>query len=301
MDTLTRFNFYRRYKWSYADFEDLQEASLGYPSEILRNLCAYAVLEGLKYDGATGLVVDYTSGTAINNDGDMLKVDAGSVTVDDGVKSLVVIRPVFTDNTVITRPTSPFDPVYLKEIQSAEVVAIAGSNVAFPSKLATDVILFGVTASGGVITQTDLTQCELLGKLGELATTEPFNKLVGNQRHCHYRDLAAAMASAGTNDRFRVIENQALTSTVTISASDVSVQFDPSVTVSKSGAATGILISGSRVRMMNGRFNGFSAGGDKAIQITGNYNQICFPIFGTNTTDVDDTVGTSNIVGALNE
>lgn len=292
------FNFYRRYKWSEVDFGVLQDTLINFPATVFAELFGDAVINGLNQNGSSSLNANYLAGYAVNSLGNLLAVSSGgSVAVTNNVKSLIVIRPVITNTNPITRPTTPFDTVDLNVEQTAQVVAIAGTISAYPSKVAGDVILFGVTASGGSITQIDESQCELIAKKGELQTAARYNKLVGNHRDCHYLDLASAIAAASTGDRIRVLDSQTLNTTITVSINDIDIEFDPGVTFSNGTAGTGFILSGTGVRLTKGRLTGFTT----AVSITGNYSTLFGQRFASNTTDVTDTLGTSQVVAVINE
>lgn len=295
---LKLFNFYRRYKWTEDDFATLQDSLVNYTGTLFAKGFGDAVLSGLNQNGSASLNANYLAGWAVNSLGNILGVSSnGSVAVTNNVKSLIVIRSVTAQTTVITRPTAPFDPVYLNSEQTAQVVAIAGSAGAYPAKAAGDVILFGVIASGGSITSIDQTKCELLGKSNELSSGARFNKLVGNQRYAHYLDLPTALAAAAAGDRIRVLESATINATITLTLSNVEISFDPGVVYTNGTAGTGISISGVGNRLSNGRMTGFTT----AFAITGNYNTIFGTRFATNTNDVTDSLGTSQLVGVISE
>lgn len=296
------YNYYRRYKWLASDFAALQDTLIRYPATLLASMTGGAVLSGFNPNGSSGLTMNYLAGVAMNSIGDLLAVAAnGGVVVTNNVNSLIVVRPATANTNTITRPTTPFDPVSLNTEQTSSVVAIAGTLGVYPSKAAGDVILFGVTASGGSVTVIDQTQCELLGKASELRNSAPFNILVGNHRQCHYINLAAALAVAAAGDRIRVLDSETVNTTITCSVSDVNIQFDPNVVYTKGSAATGFTLSGNGIRFLNGRVTGFSSGGNKGINITGNYCTVLGTRFASNDTDVADSLGTSQQVGVINE
>lgn len=304
ISTVNLFNFYRRYRWKDEDFEELQESLYQYPLSLLSALANKAVLSGLAYSSDTGLDVSFSNGVAINEDGKLLVIDDDNnedVTVTPSVNSLIVIRPVTTNTEAITRPVSPFDTVYLKSSQTAVVVAIAGTAGVYPSAAAGDVILFGVTADGSSITAVDHAQCELVGKTAPLNSVNPYNKLVGNDRSCHYRTLALALAAASAGDRIRVLTSEAVNTTIEAAVNNIEIVFDPGVAITQGTAGTGLLLSGDGIVVRGGRFDGFDGGSDIAISITGDYCSIMGSRFGTNDTDISDTNETSQYVGVINE
>lgn len=291
------FNFYRRYKWNQDDFGILQDTLKGFPATVIAKTFGDAIINGLEQNGFASLNVSFLAGYAVNSLGNLLYSAAGSVAVANNVNSLVVIRPVNADTNSITRPTAPFDPVFLNTEQTAQVVAITGTLGVYPAKVAGDVILFGAVASGGVVTLIDQSQCELVGKYSEFINLSPHNILVGNHRECHYRTLAEAIAVAVSGDRIRVRSSESLAVTVTISQDNINVEFEPGVTFSAGVATIGFAISGDGVRFLNGRVTGFTTG----INITGDYNTVMGTRFASNTTDVTDGPATSQQVGVISE
>lgn len=296
------FNYYRRYIWNAVDFDALQATLIGYPSTLLAALCQDAVLSGLNQDGFTLLNANYLAGVAINSLGNLLAVAAnGSVAVTNNVNSLIVVRPATANTNPITRPTPPFDSVYLNTEQTCSVVAIAGTLGVYPAKAAGDVILFGVVASGGAITFIDESRCELIGKSAELKTMTGYDAFIGNHRQCSYLSLADAFGDSPGGKRFRVLDDEVINAPYSCGADDVVVEFAPGVEFSKGTSATGFNLGGSGIKFIDGRFINFSTGGDVAINISGNYSSIIGARFFNNDTDVVDGPGTSQQVGVINE
>lgn len=148
---IKQFNFYNRYLWEAADFDNFQS---GFTDEY-RGLAeifagAYSNLEislltGLGFQAASGIVAGgrgrlLTLGTATS----------GVFTSPSGnpAKSLVVLRPTSTDVDSIPNPEDPFSTVLLHRLLGASLVIINGTPAASPSYPATvdgDAILFGVT------------------------------------------------------------------------------------------------------------------------------------------------------------
>jgi hypothetical protein len=96
--------------------------------------------------GPTGYLHAVTGTTAISVTG----TPAAST---QGRRTLVVVRPVLTDNTFITNPVSPFNTVPLEQTQGTQVVVIEGTDSATPDYPATqvnDVVLFGLKIPFGV-------------------------------------------------------------------------------------------------------------------------------------------------------
>lgn len=298
---LELFNYYRRYRWTAQNFTDLQASLIGYPATLLSAMVRDGVLMGLNKTTDSGLNVSYAAGFAINSIGDLLGIEnAGSVALTASVKHTVVVRPVYTSTNNITRPTVPFDAVPLNTEQTAIVVAIPGNISNYPAKAAGDVVLFGVTTNGTVVTDVDLSLCELVGKQAELSRMRGYTYVVGNRREANFRTLAEAVTVAVTGNRIRMMDSEALSATVTV-AQEIEINCDPGVTISKATATTGLVFSVAGVKLIGGRMSGFSGGADKAITINGNYCTVMGTRFAGNTTDVNDTVGTSQQVGVISE
>lgn len=170
------YNFYRRYRWTEDDFTGWQHGMVGLGRGMFEGLFGGAVMEGLGYLGSSSLTVAVDGGIAAGPSGNLLVIGAqvsGSFASPAGnpARSLVVIRPKIVDDTPITRPTAPFDSVYLKELQEAEVVILNGTPAAspvYPTPAANDVVLFGVrlaaAASSFVATDVDLEVRAIPGK-----------------------------------------------------------------------------------------------------------------------------------------
>jgi hypothetical protein len=288
------FNYYHRYKWDEIAFGMLQDTLINFPATIFANMAGDAVLKGLNQNGFSGLNANYLSGFAVNSLGNLLGASAnGSVAVANNVNSLVVIRPVNANTTPITRPTAPFDSVFLNTEQTAQVVAISGTLGVYPSKAAGDVILFGAIAAGGVITLIDESKCELFGKSFETKTVN----VIGNHRDCHYLDIPTAIAALSAGAKMRVRDSATINAPIVCALNDVDIQFDPGVVYTNGTAGTGFTLSGTGIKFINGRLTGFTAG----IAITGNYCSILNTRFASNTTDVTDALATSQQVGVISE
>jgi hypothetical protein len=279
---LNLFNFYHRYKWDEISFAQFAA------------LAANSVLAGFNPNGSSGLSVGYLAGVATDINGDLLvKAANGNVTVADNSWSLVVLRAVVTPTVPITRPTAPFDSVFLNSSQTTSVVALAGGVSSYPSPLASDVVLFGAQASGGAVNLIDQSQCNLYGKSLETKSV----KVVGNHRDCDYIDLPTAIAASAAGAKLRVRDSATINATIACALNDINIEFDPGVIYTNGTAGTGFTLSGNGIKLLNGRLTGFTLG----INITGNYCSILNTRFATNTTDVTDGPSTSSQVGVISE
>ena len=126
-----------------------------------------------------------------------------------------------------------------------------------------------------------------------------YDAIVGNGG-THY-DLAALMADANIANikSVLVISPQALGAPVVLNRDDMRFDFTPKAFLQKgAGLTIGVQITAKRVRFMNARFIGFSAAGDKALQLT-NTSQYCMVtgcFFNTCDTSIED-LGASNGLG----
>lgn len=161
------FNYYRRYKWRAADFDTLQLALSDQARGIAEGAYGGAVLLGGDVDpAATGLQVNVSAAVAVGPTGYLhvqsgVSVSLSAPTGSNPSLSLVVLRPELTPNSLITKPTSPFETVPLRVQQGSQVVVVPGTpaaNPAYPVKGANDVVLCGVRLAPGQvnIAETDL-------------------------------------------------------------------------------------------------------------------------------------------------
>lgn len=113
--------------------------------------------------------------------------------------------------------------------------------------------------------------------------------------------IATGLAAASTGDRILVLTGETLNTTVTLSLSEIEIQFYPGVTYTKGTASTGFLISGNRNKLIGGRFLDFSTGGDIGISVTGNYNRLNDLSFNNCDTMINDAGLSTSIVGTIEE
>jgi len=154
-DSRPLFNFYLRYPWGPADFEQLQDSLVGITRDSFAELHGAALFEGgivAPSGSVSGVTV--TALTAVNEDGFLLVTDETRfVDLSDGHATLaridlLVARPLLSTGAQISRPTSPNDTVTLTELQQCQLIAIAGTpagSPVAPAKVAGDVILAAIT------------------------------------------------------------------------------------------------------------------------------------------------------------
>jgi hypothetical protein len=154
-DSVALYNFYRRYLWSSDDFTAFQQGMVDNVRNSLGSLMGPAVLSGGAITPGSGLSVNVAGFVAVGDDGYVhvknsttsnLALAAAHATL--ARKDLIVARKSLVNGTMISRPTTPFDSVALTTLQKTQVVVITGTpgaSPAYPSKLAGDVVLGGVT------------------------------------------------------------------------------------------------------------------------------------------------------------
>lgn len=181
------FNFYKRYIWTANDFANFQEAVQDLSRTADGGSFQGAVVKGMDVSPVSGMVLSVEPGVAISASGyalikeasENVEVTAASANLK---RSLLVIRPKLVLNTVITKPTSPFEQVFLKTTQDSELVVIDGTPSAtpeYPSKESEDVVVCGLRLYNGQTTVTDddieWMDREIPGKNGEIHQRQSIN------------------------------------------------------------------------------------------------------------------------------
>ncbi len=184
------YNFYFRYKWNEVDFAGWQGGMIGILRDSLGSIFGPALISGGAGSAGAGMSVDVAPFVAVAPSGFVnvtTSITNVLVTSDPSNprKDLIVARKNLVDNTFITRPTSPFDSVPLKQLQESQVIRIPGTpagSPAYPSKVADDVVLFGVTIPAAAVslnsTNIDNAVTELLS-----GNTNFSNWVVGKDVH----------------------------------------------------------------------------------------------------------------------
>ncbi len=166
LPNLPLFNFYRRYVWNEQDFEDWQNGMIGLGRGVFEGLFNGAVMSGYQAAVSGSMDIGVSGGIAVGPSGYMMVQDVSNVVTipapsTDPRRDLVVVRPLEVPDTPITRPTSPFDTVYLKTLQECEIVLLQGTEDVqpeYPAKEANDVVLFGVRSYVG---QTSVVEADI--------------------------------------------------------------------------------------------------------------------------------------------
>lgn len=120
--------------------------------------------------------------------------------------------------------------------------------------------------------------------------------IVGSASFCTHATLAAALADSAVTagSKILVTSDETLNSTVSVTKADMRIEFMPGVTFTNGSAGTGISIGAAGVRIIGGRFSGFTL----AINITTGFNfnfinECRFVSNTTNWTEADPTPNNS--------
>lgn len=132
-----------------------------------------------------------------------------------------------------------------------------------------------------------------------------YNAIVSTGPEGTHASLSAALADPLVTSGARILvkESATLNSTIQVTKNNVRIEFAPGVTYSKGTATTALQISADGVKVMDGRFAGFSGGGDIAILVDAgsDYCQVRDTRFASCTTEVSDLNGGLSIFGTITE
>lgn len=177
--TIDLFNYYFRYKWAPDDFDDQQASFMAAIQSVPDALVGNAVLYGGEVTpsgGGPSMTLGVGAYVAAGLDGYMHINGGGNVVISAAHASLprhdlIVSRPNVTNQEAINRPTAPYDTVYLKERQGAQLVVITGTaatDPGYPSTQSGDVVIAAVYVAPAAtgITQTGISynQRDYVGK-----------------------------------------------------------------------------------------------------------------------------------------
>lgn len=135
-----------------------------------------------------------------------------------------------------------------------------------------------------------------------LAANLNYDAIVGAAAGATHATLQDAIDDAGSGWRILVLDDETVNTRIGVNISDIEIDFKPGVTFTKGSDTVGLEISGARVKIKNGRFVGFTTGGDIALKFVsgGDYGLVFGTGFGVGTdTEVDDagvTVGKKPVV-----
>lgn len=314
------FNFYTRYKWTTTDFEDFEQ-TLAFLTKALGRRNPGAVLRGFQFASATGFNISVADGLAVDANGFPLHKSGTTSSIGvsapgptEGRWSLVVARKTTSDINSIIEPTNPNNSVFLNTREEALITVIDGTaavNPSYPSKLAGDVILFGIkmpaAASDIQSDYIDYSVTEYPFVNGDDAKYfKRFDAVVGKGRFTTHQSLNDVMADADiANIRdILIAESDTLNEVQTIDQANKRIYFKAGVSYTKGTAATGIEVTAQGVDIERGRFVDFDGGSDIAIGFASgaNYGSVFGTRFNNCDTDVlDDTSIGISILGTQTE
>lgn len=130
-----------------------------------------------------------------------------------------------------------------------------------------------------------------------------WHAIVGSADYCTHATLSAALADSNVlaGSRIIILESDSLSSPVTIAKDNLLIEGAPGVTLTDSGASTGLVINAIGIRIRSLKFSDFSS----AIQINdgNNYNFITECRFNNCSVDVEDQNSAANnlIFGNITE
>ncbi len=284
------YNFYFRYKWNEVDFAGWQDDMIGILRDSLGSIFGPALISGGAGSAGAGMSVNVAPFVAVAPSGFVnvtTSITNVLVTSDPSNprKDLIVARKNLVDNTFITRPTSPFDSVPLKQLQESQVIRIPGTpagSPAYPSKVADDVVLFGVTIPAAAVslnsTNIDSAVTELLS-----GNTNFSNWVVGKDVHgtaAIAGDSSATrpvltLTSNNAQKALSVVGNAATAATIVAGSSNLALD------ITGAGNANAVNISQNGA---NGAAVIQNAGSGSALSVgTSGGTGPCFAIAGNNT------------------
>jgi hypothetical protein len=135
---------------------------------------------------------------------------------------------------------------------------------------------------------------------------EGYDAVVGLGDHCSHQTLAAAIADSNivSGMKIKIESSETISTPVSISKTNLQLDFMPNVTFTKGGAATEALtIAAAGCRINGGRFAGFSGGGDRGIRVTSgsDYAILFGQRFASCTLDVLDDSGKATVLANVLE
>ena len=98
-----------------------------------------------------------------------------------------------------------------------------------------------------------------------------WDAVVSTQPFGTHASLAAVMAdgTVPSGARVLILEDETINTAIIINKTEVELYFGPSVTYTKGTDTIGLSIQAPGVKVINGKFQGFTTAGDKAIDMNG--------------------------------
>lgn len=131
-----------------------------------------------------------------------------------------------------------------------------------------------------------------------------YSVIIGTGVDATHATLAAAVAdgAVGVDQWVLIRDSLAVTTAISLTKARWRIDFAPGVVYSKSGATIGLSLEAEGIEINNGRFTGFTAGGDIAItQLVGaEYCKVSGTRFGPSTdTEVDQSAVPAGKIGPV--
>lgn len=237
------FNFYSRYKWARADFENFQ-TWLYATIESAREGGGAGILKGFIPALVSGMQLRFPAGIAINSAGRLCLTTAISdvtfaTPVGNPARSLVVLRPVDTDANDISEPLDPTNLVPLNVVRTATVMVLDGTaaaSPAYPAITTGDIILAGLLIPAATVTIT-------------LAMIETYKRDIRRQRELRVRHVVASSDVDPETDDIIEVDDSA--GNVTLTMPTAALMGQRKVTILKVAGSNTTTISGTISSLVN--------------------------------------------------
>lgn len=133
-----------------------------------------------------------------------------------------------------------------------------------------------ITAAVGLANQAGVTDSRSTMSAG--SQDKEYDAVVGSvsQAGVTHATLKAALDAASAGWKILVLENETINAGAIPDAAldNIEIVFKPKVTFLKGTATKGLILSGDGCKVRYGRFQDFSTGGDRAVEVTGEYNTV---------------------------
>lgn len=161
LSDIRQFNFYFKYLWAPADFDNMQTWIQAQIDGIAEGAFGAACLSGAVVSPGGGMVQNFTSGILVSPSGRIVVLASGSGTIatpaGNPARSVIVARPKLTDMTNIPEPANPLVTVPLHEKLDYDIVVLNGTpsgTPVYPALGANDIVLMGFLVPSGATSLT---------------------------------------------------------------------------------------------------------------------------------------------------
>lgn len=183
---------------------------------------------------------------------------------------------------------------------------VASGSPVVPSTPAGELIISQilVEAINGIVADVNVTDLRLNLPVSSFVE---YDAVIGNISTIGVTHLTLKSAldddAVTAGSKILVIKSETLNITPEITKEDITIEFKGASTLIKGTATVGLLISANGAKIKNGRFSGFSTGGDKAISIapTFKYCMIRDIRFASCDTEIDDLGSLNDYSGLITE